>query len=116
MWFPFKVQTLLAIWLSCLDQQSDISEISTPRYLYNDEEGRKCILRKLTGLSKNNKTVKVKQLTFYMYSFYNTLVEIKNKGGTPIFPLSTQRRPQFIFREGMTKSREGSLLPFLSCM
>ena len=63
----YTVRSLLVIWLSCIDNGS-IKEISTPRYLYNDEEGRKCILKQL---DKFNHCDKVKKLSFLMYSFYS---------------------------------------------
>ena len=63
----YTVRSLLVIWLSCIDNGS-IKDISTPRYLYNDEEGRKCILKKLDQF---NHCDKVKQLSFLMYSFYS---------------------------------------------
>ena len=38
--------------------------------MYNDEEGRKWILKKL---GQFNSTAKVKKLSFFMYSFYSHL-------------------------------------------
>ena len=63
----YTVRSLVIIWLSCIDNGT-IKEISTPRYLYNDEEGRKCILNKLSQCENCDK---VKQLSFLMYSFYS---------------------------------------------
>ena len=72
----YTIRTLLTIWWSCIDN-GDAKEVSTPRYLYNDEEGRKWILKKLGTLNNNEKVTK---LSFLMYSFYSHLsVKIGHK-------------------------------------
>lgn len=65
----YTARTLLVVWLSCVEN-GDTKEISTPRYLYNDEDGRKFILNKL-GQFAEKAAEKVTRLSFLMYSFYN---------------------------------------------
>ena len=65
----YTVRSLVVIWLSCVDNGT-IKEISTPRYLYNDEEGRKRIINKLDNC---HHCEKVRQISFLMYSFYSHL-------------------------------------------
>ena len=73
----YTVRTLLTVWWSCIDN-GNTTEISTPRYLYNDDEGRKLVLTKLGTLQN---TGKVSELSFFMYSFYRHLsCKIGQKG------------------------------------
>lgn len=73
----YTIRTLLTIWCACIENAHH-KEITTPRYLYNDEEGRKCILRKLGTLAQPEKINKV---SLFMYSFYSHLsVKIGSKG------------------------------------
>ena len=65
----YTVRSLVVIWLSCVDNGTN-KEISTPRYLYNDEEGRKRILNKLENCHHGEK---IRQISFLMYSFYSHL-------------------------------------------
>ncbi len=65
----YSVRTLLSIWYLCVDS-GDVNEICTPRYLYNDEEGRKLILKKMETMKHADK---VSKLSFFMYSFYSHL-------------------------------------------
>ena len=73
--FTYSVVNLLVIWLSCVDNGCS-AEISTPKYLYNLEEGRKWILKKL-GQYQNVKVTR--QLSLQMYGFYSHLCTRVNK-------------------------------------
>ena len=73
--FTYSVPNLLVIWIACVDNGCS-SEISTPKYLYNLEEGRKWIL-KMLGQYQNVKVTR--QLSLQMYSFYSHLCTRVNK-------------------------------------
>ena len=80
----YSVRCLIVIWMSCLEHVTQLKEISTPRYLYNDDEARTMALEKLEELGQNDKrSNQLNCLSLFMYSFY-THSRLKK----PIFELN----------------------------
>ena len=76
--FTHSVRSLLLIWISCV-QNGQFDEIYTPKYLYNDDEARKCVLELLGQYNSCTKgKVGIRQLSFQMYNFYSHLCQVRN--------------------------------------
>lgn len=100
----YTVRTLLLIWMACVEN-GNIKEILTPRYLYNDEDGRKFILSKL-GQFGQLSTDKVDKLSFFMYSFYN-----HGKAGSKGFEFTLKGENRRKRRNDILSKNESRLSP-----
>ena len=86
--FTYSVRTLLMIWTACMENPGFLDEINTPKYLYNDPEGRAWILKML---GQYQHKVTARRLSLQMYNFYNNSSK---------FGCKTAINTEFIMTEG----------------